>query len=109
MGAAGDPGAAAEGAVPGAWGTRFLTDMLPMLIWLLVPVVAALGRRGRACFVTAVCVAIAIEAVGAFFYTGVTDAPIFAVASGPDRSIRLLGCGTVFVEITAPAISRSIA
>jgi hypothetical protein len=68
-----------------AWGTRFLTDMLPMLVWLLVPVVAALGRRGRACFVAAVCVAIAIETVGAFAYTGVTDAPIFAVASGPDR------------------------
>ena len=68
-----------------AWGPRFLTDMLPMLIWLLVPVVAALGRRGRACFVAAVCVAIAIETVGAFAYTGVTDAPIFAVASGPDR------------------------
>jgi hypothetical protein len=68
-----------------AWGPRFLTDMLPMLIWLLVPVVAALGRRGRACFVAAVCVAIAIEAVGAVAYTGVTDAPIFAVASGPGK------------------------
>ena len=31
-----------------SWGPRFLTDMLPMLVWLLVPVVAALGRRGRA-------------------------------------------------------------
>jgi hypothetical protein len=68
-----------------SWGTRFLTDMLPMLIWLLVPVVAALGRPGRACFVAAVCVAIAIETVGAFAYTGATDAPLFAVASGPDR------------------------
>jgi hypothetical protein len=66
-----------------AWGTRFLTDMLPMLIWLLVPVVAALSRRGRACFVAAVCVAIAIETVGAFAYTGVTDTPIFA-----DRTLR---------------------
>jgi hypothetical protein len=55
------------------------------LIWLLVPVGAALGRRGRAGFITAVCVATAIEAVGAFTYTGVSDAPIFAVASGPDR------------------------
>ena len=37
-----------------SWGPRFLTDLLPLLIWMLVPVVAALGRRGRACFVTAV-------------------------------------------------------
>jgi hypothetical protein len=68
-----------------SWGPRFLTDLSPMLIWMLVPVVAALGRRGRAVFVTAVCAAIAIEAVGAFAYTGVTDAAIFAVASGPDK------------------------
>ena len=68
-----------------SWGPRFLTDMLPMLIWLLGPVVAALGRRGRACFVAAVSVAIAIESVGAFAYTGVTDAPLFAIASGPDQ------------------------
>jgi hypothetical protein len=68
-----------------SWGPRFLTDMTPMLIWLLVPVVAAIGRRARAGFVAAVVVAIAIEAVGAFAYTGVTDTPIFAVASGPDK------------------------
>jgi hypothetical protein len=68
-----------------SWGPRFLTDLLPMLIWMLVPVVAALGRRGRAVFVTAVCAAIAIEAVGAFAYTGVTDAAIFAVPNGPDQ------------------------
>ena len=68
-----------------SWGPRFLTDLLPLLIWMLVPVVAALGRRGRAVFVTAVCAAIAIEAVGAFAYTGVTDAAIFAVPSGPGK------------------------
>ena len=68
-----------------SWGPRFLTDMLPLLIWLVVPVVVALGRRGRACFVTLVALAIAIEAVGAFAYTGHTDGPIYAVASGPDR------------------------
>jgi hypothetical protein len=67
-----------------SWGPRFLTDLLPMLIWMLVPVVAALGRGGRACFVAAVCVAIAIESIGAFAYTGVTDVAIFAVPRGPD-------------------------
>ena len=66
-----------------SWGPRFLTDLLPLLIWLLVPVVAALRRPGRACFVAAVVIAIAIESVGAFAYTGVTDLPIFAIASGP--------------------------
>jgi hypothetical protein len=65
-----------------SWGPRFLTDLLPMLIWMLVPVVEALGRRGRACFTAAVCAGIAIEAVGAFAYTGVTDTAIFATADG---------------------------
>jgi len=68
-----------------AWGPRFLTDLLPLLIWLLVPTVAALRGVGRACFMAAVAVAIAIEAVGAFTYTGVSDGPILEVTSGPDR------------------------
>src|SRR6185436_904020 len=49
-----------------AWGPRFMTDLLPLLIWMLVPVVAALQRRGRAAFVAAVGIAIAIESIGAF-------------------------------------------
>ena len=68
-----------------SWGPRFLTDLLPLLIWMLVPVVVALRRPGRACFMAAVGIAIAIESVGAFAYTGLTDLPIFAVASGPDQ------------------------
>ena len=68
-----------------SWGPRFMTDLLPLLIWMLVPAVVALGRVGRVCFVTAVAVAIAIEAIGAFTYTGVTDLPIFAVDSRPER------------------------
>ena len=68
-----------------SWGPRFLTDLLPLLMWMLVPVVAALRGFGRACFLLAVGVAVAIEAIGAFWYTGVTDSAIFAVASGPDQ------------------------
>ncbi len=68
-----------------SWGPRFLTDLLPLLVWLLAPVVVALRRRGRACFAAAVGVAIAMEAVGAFAYTGVTDLPIFAVPRGPEK------------------------
>ena len=68
-----------------SWGPRFLTDLLPLLFWMLAPVVAALQRAGRASFVAAVAIAIAIESVGAFAYTGVTDAPIYAVPSGPDK------------------------
>ena len=68
-----------------SWGPRYMTDLLPLLLWMLVPVVAALRGVGRACFLLAVGVAVAIEAIGAFWYTGVTDRAIFAVASGPHQ------------------------
>jgi hypothetical protein len=68
-----------------SWGPRFLTDLLPLLVWMLVPVVAALRGRGRVCFLLAVGAAVAIEAIGAFWYTGATDSAIFAVASGPHQ------------------------
>lgn len=60
-----------------SWGPRFLTDLLPLLIWMLAPVVASLRGFGRVCFLLAVGAAVAIEAIGAFWYTGATDAEIF--------------------------------
>ena len=68
-----------------SWGPRYMTDFLPLLLWLLAPVVASLRGLGRMCFLLAVGAAVAIQAIGAFWYTGVTDRPIIAVASGPHR------------------------
>jgi hypothetical protein len=66
-----------------AWGPRYMTDLLPLLLWMLVPVVAALRGLGRMGFLLAVGAAVAIQAIGAFWYTGVTDSAIFADDSGP--------------------------
>ncbi len=66
-----------------SWGPRFLTDLLPLLMWMLAPAVAALRGLGRACFLLAVGAAIAVEAIGAFWYTGASDVALFAVAGGP--------------------------
>ncbi|HJQ37493.1 MAG TPA: hypothetical protein VKB93_10165 [Thermoanaerobaculia bacterium] len=60
------------------FGPRYMTDLLPLLLWMLVPVVSTLRGMLRGCFFAAVGVAIAIEAIGAFFYTGATDWKIFA-------------------------------
>ncbi len=68
-----------------SWGPRWLTDVLPLLIWLLPPVLAALGSGSRVAFVIAICASIVIQAVGAFWYTTASDATIFAVQSGPDK------------------------
>ena len=67
-----------------SFGPRWLTDMLPMLFWLLPPVVVALSTAGRAAFGLACGVAVAIELVGAFWYTGASDATV-AAAQGPHR------------------------
>lgn len=67
-----------------SFGPRWLTDMLPMLFWLLPPVLAALSGVGRAVFGLACVVAIAIQMVGAFWYTGLSDATVLA-AAGPDK------------------------
>jgi hypothetical protein len=66
-----------------SWGPRYLTDLLPILVWMLAPVVASLRGFSRMCFLLAVGAAVAIEAIGAFWYTGVTDSAIFAEDGGP--------------------------
>jgi hypothetical protein len=50
------------------YGPRYLTDMLPAVMWLLAPAVAAAERRGRVLFVLGLIWAVAIESVGAFVY-----------------------------------------
>ncbi len=68
-----------------SWGPRFLTDLLPLLLWMLVPVAAALRGAAKVGFLIAIAASITIEAIGAWCYTSVTDAAIFAVPSGPDK------------------------
>jgi hypothetical protein len=66
-----------------SFGPRYMTDLLPLLMWMLVPVVAMLRGVLRAAFLLAIGVAVVIEAAGAFWYTGATDWKIFADDSGP--------------------------
>jgi hypothetical protein len=51
-----------------AYGPRFLTDMLPMAIWLLAPVVESLRGAGLVLFAAAVTFSTAVQAIGAFCY-----------------------------------------
>jgi hypothetical protein len=72
-----------------SWGPRWLTDLLPLLVWMLPPALAALRGAGRLAFALAVGAAIAIQAVGAFWYTGASDDAIFAgAASHGSRDMR---------------------
>ena len=67
-----------------AWGPRWLTDMLPLLVWMLPPIVSALSRAGRTLFGAACVLSVAIQAVGAFWYTGAIDTALLT-AKTDDR------------------------
>jgi hypothetical protein len=68
-----------------SWGPRWLTDLLPVLFWMLPPVASSLRGTGRALFATGCFAAIAIEAIGAFWYTGQSDAAVYASSSAGDN------------------------
>ncbi|MBS0319299.1 MAG: hypothetical protein JSR18_02050 [Proteobacteria bacterium] len=69
-----------------SWGPRWLTDSLPILFWMLPPALAPLRLPGRVAFATAVVAAIALEAIGAFWYTGESALPVLAAAPGKLRA-----------------------
>ncbi|QIL79309.1 hypothetical protein G7047_04855 [Diaphorobacter sp. HDW4A] len=64
-----------------SWGPRYLTDMLPILFWLLPVAIQSLMRSGRAVFIVACLASIAMEALGAFGYTGQAHAQSLASPS----------------------------
>ena len=61
-----------------SWGPRWLTDLLPLLVWMLAPAPLALRARGRGLLVATMVMAVGIQAIGAFWYTHASDARIFA-------------------------------
>ncbi|HEY0783310.1 MAG TPA: hypothetical protein VGE98_12700, partial [Thermoanaerobaculia bacterium] len=65
-----------------SWGPRWLTEALPLLVFLLPPALAALRGVGRAVFVALVAASIAVQAIGAFWYTGASEEAIFAPPPG---------------------------
>jgi len=61
------------------YGPRYLTDLLPLAVWMLAPVVEALAALPLALFRWAVVFSVAVQAVGAFCYPrGASDLRIEA-------------------------------
>jgi hypothetical protein len=56
-----------------SYGPRYLLDFVPVLVWMLAPVVASLGRSARAVFLALVLFSVGVELIGAFRYTGVSN------------------------------------
>src|SRR5271166_2423113 len=66
------------------WGPRWLTSALPMLVWMLPPVFNTLRWFGRTVFIAACMVAVTLQVIGAFWYTGASEAALYAVQGGQD-------------------------
>lgn len=68
-----------------SWGPRWLTDVLPILIWMLAPAPLVLRPVARGLFVAAIAASVGVQAAGAFWYTKTSDEAIFA---GDPASMR---------------------
>jgi hypothetical protein len=65
-----------------SWGPRWLTDVLPILIWMLAPAPLFLRAPARAALVVTMAASLAVQAIGAFWYAGWSDRLIFAGDGG---------------------------
>lgn len=60
------------------WGPRWLTDLLPILIWMIAPAPLVLSALARSIFILLMAVSVGVQTIGAFWYTSMTDKRIFA-------------------------------
>jgi hypothetical protein len=69
-----------------SWGPRWLTDLLPILVWMLAPAPLLCQRlRARSLLILAMVASVGVQVIGAFWYTHASDVRIFA---GDPASMR---------------------
>jgi hypothetical protein len=81
-----------------SFGYRLLTDMVPVLIWMLAPVPFTLGRPARAAFVGCCLLAVWVQAIGAFQYSGISDLVINDPADVGMRNVWKLEDAPILLE-----------
>jgi hypothetical protein len=87
-----------------SYGPRFLTDLVPILIWMLAPVLASLGRPARAAFVACCLLAVWAQGVGAFFYSGISELVINDPADVEMRNVWKIEDAPILVEGRNPRV-----
>jgi hypothetical protein len=90
-----------------SWGPRWLTDLLPILFWMLPPVVLSLRRMGRILFAFGCGAAIVIEAIGAFWYMHASDDAVLA-ASDPKQARWDVRNAPFLLELRHPPAPRDL-
>jgi len=61
-----------------SWGPRYLTDILPILMWMLAPAPLVLRPLARGLLILAMAASVGVQTIGAFWYTTTSDERIFA-------------------------------
>lgn len=61
-----------------SWGPRWLTDILPILVWMLAPAPMVMRPLARGLFVATIAMSVGVQAVGAFWYAKRSDERLFA-------------------------------
>jgi len=92
-----------------AWGPRWLTDLVPLLVWMLPPILAGMSRSTRVVFAGACAASIAIQAIGAFWYTGETDTRILTTKADDRMQPMWDVRNAAFVaELSHPPVQRDL-
>lgn len=81
-----------------SFGYRFLTDLMPILIWMLAPILASLGRPARAAFVACCLVSVWVQSIGAFEYTGLSDPALADSADEKMLNVWKISNSPILVE-----------
>ena len=68
-----------------SWGPRYLTDLLPILMWMLAPAPLVLRPFARGLFILTIVASVGVQTVGAFWYTKTSDELLYA---GDPASMR---------------------
>ncbi len=85
-----------------SWGPRWLTDILPILMWMLAPAPLLLRTPARIALVATMAASIAVQTIGAFWYTGASDQPLYAGADGWMRRAWQVANAPVAAELRHP-------
>jgi hypothetical protein len=85
-----------------SWGPRWLTDILPVLMWMLAPAPSVLRPLARGLFAIAVMASAGVQTVGAFWYTKTSDDLIFAGDSASMRGAWALQNTPFLTELRHP-------
>jgi hypothetical protein len=68
-----------------SWGPRYLTDVLPILVWMLAPAPLVLRPLARRLLILTIAMSVVVQVIGAFWYTTASDELIYA---GNSASMR---------------------